>query len=131
MVSSLFAGMPSSSVIDRGGRHARVADPHVGGFTSEWWAASPRNGGRLQSRNGWAASLRNGGRLHVGTVGGFTSVPPSDAGLLLLRQAEKKLGICRRLAEAMPDRRDQSRIRHEMAELVMARSAAITCGYKD
>jgi len=67
-------------------------------------------------------------KLTVDFDGGNQS---SDAGLLLLRQAEKKLGICRRLAEAMPDRRDQSRIRHEMAELVMARSAAITCGYKD
>jgi hypothetical protein len=31
----------------------------------------------------------------------------------------------------MPDRRDPSRIRHEMVELVMARAAAINCGYKD
>ena len=55
----------------------------------------------------------------------------SDAGLLLLRQAEKKLGVCRRLADAMPDRRDQTRIRHEMVELVTARTFAIACGYKD
>lgn len=55
----------------------------------------------------------------------------SDAGLILLRQAEKKLGVCQRLADAMPDRRDPSRIRHEMVELVMARAAAISCGYKD
>jgi hypothetical protein len=45
----------------------------------------------------------------------------SDAGLVLLRQAEKKLGVCQRLADAMPGRRDPSRIRHEMVELVMAR----------
>jgi hypothetical protein len=55
----------------------------------------------------------------------------SDAGLLLLRQAEKKLGVCQRLADALPDRRDPSRIRHEMLELVMARAVAISCGYKD
>ena len=55
----------------------------------------------------------------------------SDAGLILLRQAEKKLGVCQRLADAMPDRRDPSRIRHEMVELVMARAVAIACGYKD
>jgi hypothetical protein len=55
----------------------------------------------------------------------------SDAGLLLLRQAERKIGVCRRLADAMPDRRDQSRIRHEMSELVTSRAAAISCGYKD
>jgi hypothetical protein len=32
----------------------------------------------------------------------------SNGGLLLLRQAERKLGICGRLADAMPDRRDAS-----------------------
>ena len=55
----------------------------------------------------------------------------SDAGLLLLREAERKLGVCRRLAEAMPDRRDPDRILHEMFEMVMARTSAIACGYKD
>jgi len=67
-------------------------------------------------------------KLTVDFAGGNQS---SDGGLLLLREAERKLGVCQRLAEAMPDRRDQSRIRHEMTELIMARAAAITCGYKD
>ena len=31
----------------------------------------------------------------------------------------------------MPDARDQSRIRHEMLELVMARVTAIACGHAD
>jgi len=55
----------------------------------------------------------------------------SDAGLLLLRQAERKLGVCRRLAEAMPDRRDRDRIHHAMFEMVMARVSAIACGHED
>jgi hypothetical protein len=67
-------------------------------------------------------------KLTVDFGGGNQS---SDAGLLLLRQAERKLGVCRRLADAMPDRRDASRIRHEMFEMVMARAAAIACGHKD
>jgi len=46
----------------------------------------------------------------------------SDGGLLLLREAERKLGVCRRLAEAM---------RHAMFEMVMARASAIACGYED
>ena len=46
-------------------------------------------------------------------------------------QAERKLGVCRRLADAMPDRRDADRIRHAMFEMVMARVAAIACGYED
>ena len=34
----------------------------------------------------------------------------SDGGLQLLREAEGKLGVCRRLAAAMPDRRDPDRV---------------------
>src|SRR5689334_23941313 len=55
----------------------------------------------------------------------------SDAGLLLLRQAERRLGVCRRIAAAMPDRRDRERIRHAMFEMAMARVSAIACGHKD
>jgi len=55
----------------------------------------------------------------------------SDAGLLLLRNAERQLGVCRRLAAAMPDRREGFRIRHAMFEMVMARVSAIACGYED
>jgi hypothetical protein len=55
----------------------------------------------------------------------------SDAGLLLLREAERKLGVCRRLAEAMPDHRDPDRVRHAMFEMVMARVCAIACGHED
>jgi len=67
-------------------------------------------------------------KLTVDFNGGNQS---SDAGLLLLREAERKFGVCRRLAAAMPDRRDPDRIRHEMFELVMARTSAIACGHKD
>jgi hypothetical protein len=55
----------------------------------------------------------------------------SDAGLLLLRQAERKLGVCQRLAAAMPDRRDPDRILHTMREMLMQRVSAISCGYED
>src|SRR6516164_6708523 len=67
-------------------------------------------------------------KLTVDFDGGTQS---SDAGLLLLREAERKLGVCRRLADAMPDRRDPDRIRHVMFEMVMARASAIACGHKD
>jgi len=67
-------------------------------------------------------------KLTVDFNGGTQS---SDAGLLLFREAERKLGVCRRLAAAMPDRRDPNRILHEMFEMVMARTSAIACGYKD
>src|SRR5207342_360600 len=67
-------------------------------------------------------------KLTVDFEGGNQS---SDAGLLLLREAERKLGVCRRLAEAMPDRRDPDRVRHAMFEMVMARASAIACGHED
>jgi hypothetical protein len=67
-------------------------------------------------------------KLTVDFEGGNQS---SDGGLLLLRQVERKLGVCRRLAEAMPDRRAPERIRHAMLEMVMARVSAITCGHED
>ena len=67
-------------------------------------------------------------KLTVDFSGGTQS---SDAGLLLLREAERKLGVCGRLAAAMPDRRDPDRILHAMFEMVTARVSAIACGYKD
>ena len=52
--------------------------------------------------------------------------------MLLLRQAERKLGVCGQLAARdMPDRRDPGRIQHDMFEMVMARVSAIACGYED
>jgi hypothetical protein len=66
-------------------------------------------------------------KLTVDFDGGNQS---SDGGLLLLRQAERQLG-CRRLAETIPDRCDQSRVDHKMVELVTARVMAIACGYED
>src|SRR5258707_10682068 len=67
-------------------------------------------------------------KLTVDFNGGTQS---SDAGLLLLREAERRLGVCRRLAAAMPDRRDPDRILHAMFEMGMERVSAIACGYKD
>jgi hypothetical protein len=56
----------------------------------------------------------------------FNGGNQSSNGGLLLREKERALGECRRLAEAMPDRRDADRIRHAMFEMVMARVAAGT-----
>jgi hypothetical protein len=65
-------------------------------------------------------------KLTVDFEGGNQS---SDAGLLLLRAAERKLGVCQRIADVMPDQRDQSRVRHEMFSLIASRAFAIACGY--
>jgi hypothetical protein len=67
-------------------------------------------------------------KLTVDFAGGNQS---SNGGLLLLRQAERKHGVCLRLAEAMPDRRDPDRIRHAMFEMVTSCVLAIACGHED
>src|SRR5271168_5164629 len=67
-------------------------------------------------------------KLTVDFNGGNQS---SDGGLLLLRQAERSVGVCGRLANTMTDRRDQSRVRHAMFEMLMARVSAIAGGYED
>jgi hypothetical protein len=41
------------------------------------------------------------------------------------------VGVCRRLAETMPDRRDPDYIQHQMVEMVTARVTAIACGHED
>src|SRR5437660_1283003 len=67
-------------------------------------------------------------KLTVDFAGGNQS---SNGGVLLLREAERKPGVCLRLAEAMPNRRDPDRIRHAMFEMVMSRVLAIACGHED
>ena len=67
-------------------------------------------------------------KLTVAFDGGQLS---ADAGLLLLRGAERKLGIADRLAAALRDRRDATRIEHPMSELIKTRMFAICCGNPD
>src|SRR5258708_18443121 len=70
-------------------------------------------------------------KLTVDFNGGNQS---SNGGVLLLREAERSLGGCSLLANTMTDRRDQSRIRHAIFEMLMARVSAIACadaGAKD
>ena len=67
-------------------------------------------------------------KLTVDFDGGSQS---SDGGLLLLREAERSLGICARLAGSLTDRRDPTRIEHRLDELVKTRVLAICCGYED
>ena len=67
-------------------------------------------------------------KLTVNFNGGNQS---SDGGLLLLRGAEKNLGIANRLAAAMRDRRDPARIDHPLPELIKTRVFAIACGHED
>jgi hypothetical protein len=67
-------------------------------------------------------------KLTVDFEGGNQS---SNGGALLLRESERDVGVCRRLAGAMPDRRDPDHIQHQMVEMVTARVTAIACGHED
>ena len=67
-------------------------------------------------------------KLTVDFEGGSQS---SDGGLVLLREAERSLGICARLADSLPDQRDPRRIEHRLVELIKTRVLAICCGYED
>jgi hypothetical protein len=55
----------------------------------------------------------------------------SDGGLLLLREADRRLGLTRRLASCVQDRRDPGRISHGIEEMLLFRIMAIACGRED
>src|SRR5260370_41741447 len=66
-------------------------------------------------------------KLSVGFDGGQLS---SDAGVLLLRSVEKKLGLTARLAACIRDRRKPERIEHPLEEMLRLRMFAIAAGYE-
>lgn len=55
----------------------------------------------------------------------------SDAGLLLLRQVDARLGLVDAINEAIPDPRSQERVVHHQREMVAQRIFAIAAGYED
>ena len=67
-------------------------------------------------------------KLSVGFDGGQLS---SDAGVLVLRGVEKKLGLAARLASCIRDRRKPERIEHSFEEMLRLRMFAIAAGYED
>jgi len=55
----------------------------------------------------------------------------SDGGLLLLREVDRRLGLTRRIDEAIPDPRDPLYTAHPQAELLTSRVFGIAAGYED
>src|SRR5580658_9737306 len=55
----------------------------------------------------------------------------SDGGVMLLAQADRRLGVADRLARMIPDGRDQDRVTHLLPDILRARIFAIACGYED
>jgi hypothetical protein len=55
----------------------------------------------------------------------------SDAGVLLLKEVDKQIGLTQKMAENIPDTRDQRYIDHSYLELLRQRIAQISAGYED
>ena len=55
----------------------------------------------------------------------------SDAGVILLRELDKKLGVSRELAKALPDDRVAGRVDHKLDAMIRQRVFALCCGYED
>jgi DDE family transposase len=55
----------------------------------------------------------------------------SDDGVMLLSQAERRLGLAEGLAEVIPDERDANRVIHRLPDILRARIFAIACSYED
>ena len=55
----------------------------------------------------------------------------SDGGAVLLKAADRRLGLLERLSGVVHDDRQSGKIEHELAELLAQRVYAIACGYPD
>src|SRR5436309_25881 len=55
----------------------------------------------------------------------------SDGGAVLLKAADRELGLTGALAACLKDDRQEAKVRHELAELLTQRIMAIACGYED
>jgi len=55
----------------------------------------------------------------------------SDAGALLLREVDRRIGLLDALVECIPDARDPARITHDLRTLLAQRVLAIAMGYED
>jgi hypothetical protein len=55
----------------------------------------------------------------------------SDGGVMLLAAADRRLGLCEKLAARIIDPRDSARVVHLLPDILRARILAIACGYAD
>src|SRR6201993_4968754 len=55
----------------------------------------------------------------------------SDGGVMLLAAADRRLGLCEKLAARIADPRDPGRVVHLLPDILRARILAIACGYED
>ena len=70
----------------------------------------------------------SGKPVHLAFDGGRLT---SDAGVLVLAEIERRLGIAERLARWIEDPRAPERVRHGLAEMIRYRALLIAAGYPD
>jgi len=67
-------------------------------------------------------------RVEAGFTAGRVS---SDGGALLLREADRKIGLLGRLASCFQDKRQQEQVEHPLAEMLSQRIYGLALGYED
>ncbi len=55
----------------------------------------------------------------------------TDAGLLLVKQAEENLKVCEGMADCLEDNREQHKVKHPLFQLISQRIYQIAAGYED
>ena len=55
----------------------------------------------------------------------------SDGGAVLLKAVDERLGLSKRLAQCVQDKRQPGKIDHTIEELIQQRMFGIACGYAD
>lgn len=55
----------------------------------------------------------------------------SDAGMLLVREADKRLRLCKTVSMQLPDQRDSAKVEHSVLKLLQQRVYGLACGYED
>ena len=55
----------------------------------------------------------------------------TDAGLLLVKQADENLKVCQGMADCLEDNREQHKVKHPLFQLISQRIYQIAAGYED
>ena len=104
------------------------------------WAQSIPSRARTDTTDGPATAMAEGAlvlsgsspiagkAVHVAFDGGRLT---SDAGVLVLAEIERRLGIAERLARCLADPRSPERVHHTLAEMIRFRVLLIAAGYPD
>src|SRR5690242_5426051 len=117
---------PTSTAVPRLGvrLHGRTLSQAASGRHDRWPAVTVPEGALVLS----GSSPIAGKALRVGFDGGRLT---SDAGVLLLADIERRLGLAERLARCLEDPRSPERVHHTLADMIRFRVLLIAAGYPD